>query len=110
MKYHRDCGVTVYVAILDTLEEVKEKVPGMITIIDGKVCGSTNLTIEPSKCSGTHAFFVNSIEGGEPQVREKKDLFSYLKGMAMDLKDFLAKFDTDITSETARMIMMEDDK
>jgi len=109
MKYHRDCGVTVYVVILDTLEEVKEKVPGMITIIDGKVCGSTNLTIEPSKCSGTHAFFVNSIEGGEPQVREKKDLFSNLKDMAMDLKDFLVKFDNEISSE-ARMMMMEDDK
>ncbi|KAG2392201.1 hypothetical protein C9374_012453 [Naegleria lovaniensis] len=76
LKYHRDCGIDVLVTFLDHLEQVKEAVAGNFCIIDGKVCGSTTLSSEPSKCSGTHSYYVNSIDGGAENVKQKKELWN----------------------------------
>nr|CAG4718537.1 unnamed protein product [Naegleria fowleri] len=109
LKYHRDCGIEVLVALLDHADQVKEVVPGNFCIIDGKVCGSTILSSEPSKCSGTHSYYVNSIEGGEENVKQKKELVEFLKSNAMPLEEFLTIHDDTLSSEAVKAIV-EDSK
>ncbi|KAL9649462.1 hypothetical protein ABK040_000701 [Willaertia magna] len=90
LKFHKDCGVDVYITILDTIEDVKTKVPGNCCIVDGKVCGSTTLHIEPSKCQGMHAYYNNAIEGKEEDVKKKRELWNSLREKAIGLDEFLS--------------------